>query len=62
LLAAGQFISTIDKRQGLKVNCPEEVAFRNGWLSAEKLREIAQPLRKSGYGEYLLKLIDERVF
>lgn len=62
LLAAAQFIATIDKRQGLKVNCPEEVAFRNGWLSADKLREIAQPLRKSGYGEYLLKLIDERVF
>jgi glucose-1-phosphate thymidylyltransferase len=62
LLAAAQFISTIDKRQGLKVNCPEEVAFRNGWLSADKLREIAQPLRKSGYGGYLLKLIDERVF
>jgi len=62
LLAAAQFISTIDKRQGLKVNCPEEVAFRNGWLSEEKLREIAQPLRKSGYGEYLLKLIEERVF
>jgi len=62
LLAAAQFISTIDKRQGLKVNCPEEVAFRNGWLSEEKLREIAQPLRKSGYGEYLLQLIDGRVF
>ena len=62
LLAAAQFIATIDKRQGLKVNCPEEVAYRNGWLSAEKLQEIAQPLRKSGYGEYLLKLIDERVF
>ncbi|MFT6901216.1 MAG: glucose-1-phosphate thymidylyltransferase [Colwellia sp.] len=62
LLAAAQFISTIDKRQGLKVNCPEEVAFRNGWLSAEKLREIAQPLIKSGYGEYLLNLIDEKVF
>lgn len=62
LLAAAQFIATIDKRQGLKVNCPEEVAFRNGWLSEEKLREIAQPLRKSGYGEYLLKLIEERVF
>ena len=62
LLAAAQFIATIDKRQGLKVNCPEEVAFRNGWLSEAKLREIAQPLRKSGYGEYLLKLIDERVF
>jgi glucose-1-phosphate thymidylyltransferase len=62
LLAAAQFIATIDKRQGLKVNCPEEVAFRNGWLSIDKLRDIAQPLRKSGYGEYLLKLIDERVF
>jgi glucose-1-phosphate thymidylyltransferase len=62
LLAATNFISTIEKRQGLKVNCPEEVAFRNGWLSAEKLREIAQPLRKSGYGEYLIKLIEERVF
>ena len=62
LLAAANFISTIEKRQGLKVNCPEEVAFRNGWLSEEKLREIAQPLRKSGYGEYLLKIIEERVF
>jgi len=62
LLAAANFISTIEKRQGLKVNCPEEVAYRNGWLSEEKLREIAQPLRKSGYGEYLLQLIDGRVF
>ena len=62
LLAAAQFIATIDKRQGLKVNCPEEVAYRNGWLSEEKLCEIAQPLLKSGYGEYLLKLIEERVF
>jgi glucose-1-phosphate thymidylyltransferase len=62
LLAAANFISTIEKRQGLKVNCPEEVAYRNGWLSEEKLREIAQPLRKSGYGEYLIKLMEERVF
>ena len=62
LLAAAQFIATIDKRQGLKVNCPEEVGFRHGWLSDAQLRDIAQPLRKSGYGEYLLKLIDERVF
>ena len=62
LLAAAQFIATIDKRQGLKVNCPEEVAYRNGWLSEAKLREIAQPLRKSGYGEYLIKLIEDRVF
>lgn len=62
LLAAAQFIATIDKRQGLKVNCPEEVAYRNGWITADKLRKIAEPLRKSGYGEYLLKLIEERVF
>lgn len=62
LLAAANFISTIEKRQGLKVNCPEEVAYRNGWLSKEKLIAIAEPLRKSGYGEYLLKLINERVF
>jgi len=62
LLAAAQFIATIDKRQGLKVNCPEEVAYRNGWISDERLKEIAAPLKKSGYGEYLLKLIDEHVF
>jgi glucose-1-phosphate thymidylyltransferase len=62
LLAAANFISTIEKRQGLKVNCPEEVAYRNGWLPEEKLREIAKPLVKSGYGEYLLNLIEEKVF
>jgi glucose-1-phosphate thymidylyltransferase len=62
LLAAAQFIATVEKRQGLKVNCPEEIAFRNGWISAEKLKEVAEPLRKSGYGEYLLKILDERVF
>ena len=62
LLDAAKFIAMIDKRQGLKVNCPEEVGFRNGWISPEKLREIAEPLRKSGYGEYLLNCIDEIVF
>jgi glucose-1-phosphate thymidylyltransferase len=62
LLAAAQFIATIDKRQGLKVNCPEEVAYRNGWINGDQLRQIAEPLRKSGYGEYLLKLLDERIF
>jgi len=62
LLAAAQFIATIDKRQGLKVNCPEEVAYRNAWITEAKLREIAEPLRKSGYGEYLLGLIDGNVF
>ena len=62
LLAAAHFIATIDKRQGLKVNCPEEVAFRNGWIDEARLRKIAEPLRKSGYGEYLLNLLDDRVF
>lgn len=62
LLAAANFISTLEKRQGLKVNCPEEVAYRNGWLSEQDLIEIAEPLRKSGYGEYLLNLITEKVF
>ncbi|NOQ16502.1 MAG: glucose-1-phosphate thymidylyltransferase RfbA [Methyloprofundus sp.] len=61
LLAAAQFIATIDKRQGLKVNAPEEIAFRNDWITSEQLREIAEPLRKSGYGEYLLKLLDEKI-
>ncbi|MDM7861980.1 glucose-1-phosphate thymidylyltransferase RfbA [Alteromonas sp. ASW11-36] len=62
LLAASHFISTLDKRQGLKVNCPEEVAFRNKWLTSEDLKRLAKPLMKSGYGEYLLKLTNERVF
>ena len=62
LLAAAQFIATLDKRQGLKVNCPEEVAYRSGWITVDQLREIAKPLVKSGYGEYLLKLIDTKVF
>ncbi|MFH6955643.1 glucose-1-phosphate thymidylyltransferase RfbA [Pseudoalteromonas sp. XMcav1-K] len=62
LLAAAQFIATVEKRQGLKVNCPEEIAFRNQWISSEQLRGIAQPLRKSGYGEYLLGLLTEKVF
>ena len=62
LLQAAQFIETIEKRQGLKVNCPEEVAFRMGYISAEQLRELAEPLRKSGYGEYLLSLLSQKVF
>lgn len=62
LLNAAQFIETLEKRQGLKVNCPEEVAYRSGFISAEQLRELAQPLKKSGYGEYLLNLLDSKVF
>ena len=62
LLDATQFIATLEKRQGLKVNCPEEVAYRSGFISAEQLKALAEPLRKSGYGEYLLKLLTEQVF
>lgn len=62
LMDAASFISTIEKRQGLKVNCPEEVAFRAGYISAEQLKTLAEPLRKSGYGEYLLSLLETRVF
>jgi len=62
LLDAGQFIATLEKRQGLKVACPEEIAFRSGWVSAEQLEALAQPMLKNGYGQYLLKLLKEKVF
>ena len=62
LLEAGQFIATLEKRQGLKVACPEEIAYRNGWIDAEQLRARAQPLLKNGYGQYLMKLLHEQVF
>jgi glucose-1-phosphate thymidylyltransferase len=62
LLEAGQFIATIERRQGLKVACPEEVAFRSGWISAEQLARLADPMRKNGYGEYLMRLVEERVY
>lgn len=58
LSEATQFIAAIEKRQGLKVNCPEEVAFRLGLIDAAQLETLAQPLLKSGYGEYLLSLLD----
>ena len=57
LLEAGQFIATLERRQGLKVACPEEIAFRQGWISAAKLQEMAQPMLKNGYGQYLLGLL-----
>ena len=62
LLEAGQFIATIEKRQGLKVACPEEIAFRQGWITRGKLEELAQPLAKNGYGQYLLGLLKAQVF
>ncbi len=62
LLEAGQFIATLEKRQGLKVACPEEIAFRAGWISADQLAALAQPMMKNGYGQYLKKLLTEKSF
>lgn len=62
LLEAGQFISTIEKRQGLKVACPEEIAYRKGYIDAAKLESLAQPLKKNAYGQYLLRLLDDAIF
>lgn len=59
LLEAAHFVQTIERRQGLKIACPEEVAFRKGFITAEKLAEQAQPLMKSGYGHYLMQVIKE---
>jgi len=56
---AGSYIRTLEKRQSLKVGCPEEVAWRLGWISDQQLDELAQPLRKSGYGDYLLRLLSD---
>ena len=57
LLEAGQFIATLEKRQGLKVACPEEIAWRQGWIDNSALEQLAAPLSKNGYGQYLMKLI-----
>lgn len=62
MLEASQFIQTIEKRQGLKVACPEEIAYRLGWINAEQLESLAQLFAKNGYGQYLLKFLKEKVF
>ncbi|MCC7679920.1 glucose-1-phosphate thymidylyltransferase RfbA [Janthinobacterium sp. FW305-128] len=62
LLDASQFIATIENRQGLKVSCPEEIAFRQKWIDAAQLEKLAQPLKKNGYGQYLLRLLNEMVY
>ena len=62
LLEAGQFIATLEKRQGLKVACPEEIAYRAGWISADQLEAQAQPMLKNGYGQYLLQVLREKAF
>jgi len=60
LLEAHQFIQTIEHRQGLKISCPEEIAFRKKWISAEQLESLAVPMVKNGYGQYLLRLVQEQ--
>jgi glucose-1-phosphate thymidylyltransferase len=62
LLEAGQFIATLERRQGLKVACPEEIAFRAGWIDAEALERQAQPMLKNGYGQYLMQVLREKAF
>lgn len=62
LMEAGQFIAVLEKRQGLKVACPEEIAFRAGWISAQQLEAMAQPMLKNGYGQYLMQIVKTQVF
>ncbi len=62
LLEASLFIETIEKRQGLKIACPEEIAFRQGYIDAEQVARLAEPLKKNAYGRYLLNMLNEKVF
>ena len=62
LLEASLFIETIEKRQGLKIACPEEIAFRQGYIDAEQVARLAEPLKKNAYGQYLLAMLNERLF
>lgn len=62
LLDAANFIRVVEERQGLKIACPEEIAWRQGYIDSEQLTRLAEPLRKSGYGSYLLKILNERLY
>ncbi len=62
LLEAGQFIATLEKRQGLKVACPEEIAYRSGWIDAAALEDQARPMLKNGYGQYLMQVLRDKAF
>ena len=61
LLEAGQFIATLEKRQGLKVACPEEIAYRSKWIDAEQVQRLIKPLAKNGYGQYLQQIIKDEL-
>ena len=60
LAEASIFVEVIEKRQGLKIACLEGIAYRNGWITADKLRALAEPMLRNQYGQYLLKLLDEK--
>jgi glucose-1-phosphate thymidylyltransferase len=60
MMEAAEFVRVVEQRQGLKIGCPEEIAWRNGWITTEALAELAAPLAKSGYGRYLLALPGSR--
>ena len=62
LLEAGQFIATLEHRQGLKIACPEEIAWRYGWIDAAQLEKLAKPLAKNGYGQYLMRVLKEKIY
>lgn len=62
LLEAGQFIATLERRQGLKIACPEEIAWRQRWIDSEQLERLARPLAKNGYGQYLLRVVHEKIY
>ena len=62
LIEAAVFVQTLEKRQGLKIACPEEIAWRMGFIDAAQLERLADPLKKSGYGQYLLQIMNEQVF
>jgi glucose-1-phosphate thymidylyltransferase len=61
LVEASLYVQTLEKRQGLKICCPEEIAFRMGYITADELRALAAPLLKNSYGRYLINVLDDRV-
>jgi glucose-1-phosphate thymidylyltransferase len=60
-MEAASFVQTIEKRQGLKIACPEEIAFRNQWIDAEQVARLAEPFRKNEYGQYLLRMLNKQM-